>query len=142
VINALKEEFDSGIYLLEIFLHKPQRIEIGQKGLFTFPQGYYYYVGSAQKNLMIRIKRHQSKEKSLHWHIDYLLAEASLHNYFIWPVSKEGECKLASYLQNELKGEIIVKGFGASDCSCDSHLFYFSNVIKKEDIPDLVFFKV
>ncbi len=134
-------DYDSGIYLLEIFLHKPKKIEIGKKGINTFPPGYYYYVGTAQKNLQARIERHLSREKRYHWHIDYLLNEANLQEYFTWPVGPESECELASYLQEELSGEVIVPGFGASDCDCESHLFYFQQPLDRGKLPEKNFFE-
>jgi Uri superfamily endonuclease len=118
-------DYDSGIYLLEIILNQKRKIRVGRKGIYLFPAGYYYYVGSAQKNLQARLKRHQRREKKLHWHIDYLLAKSQLRNIVTWPVAREGECRLAEYIRTILKGRIIVPGFGSGDCHCSSHLFYF-----------------
>ena len=127
--------YDSGVYLLEIFLHKPKKIEVGALGISSFPPGYYYYAGSAQKNLKARIERHYSVSKTAHWHIDYLLAEGHIKNHYTWESSKKGECKIASYLKKELGGEIIVSGFGSSDCYCESHLLYFSNPLEEDQLP-------
>ena len=120
--------YDSGIYLLELKLNQTQEIKIGAKGIFSFPAGYYYYCGTAQKNLKTRLKRHHSEDKNFHWHIDYLLDSGDLTNVFTWPLPAVGECSLARYLEN-WGGEIIVEGFGASDCNCDSHLFLFEKSI-------------
>ncbi len=136
-----KDKIDSGVYVLEIFLYKPKKIEIGAKSIYTFPPGYYYYCGSAQKNLQARLERHKSKQKNNHWHIDYLLEEAYLKNYYTWQSGKKGECVLADYFQNNLKGRIIVKGFGSSDCKCISHLFYFQNKLDNKEIPGGNFFR-
>jgi len=128
-------EDNSGVYLLEIFLHKPKKIEVGALGIFSFPPGYYYYAGSAQKNLKARIERHYSISKTAHWHVDHLLAEGHVKNHYTWEANKKGECKIASYLKEELGGQIIVSGFGASDCGCESHLFYFSNPLEESQLP-------
>ena len=63
-MKEINTEYDSGVYVLEIFLHKPNKIEVGALGIKTFPPGYYYYCGSAQKNLKSRIERHLSKNKN------------------------------------------------------------------------------
>jgi Uri superfamily endonuclease len=39
--------FGKGIYLLELKLNSDSLIKVGKLGLFTFQNGYYYYVGSA-----------------------------------------------------------------------------------------------
>lgn len=134
-------DYESGIYLLEIFLHKPKKIDIGKMGIITFPPGYYYYVGSAQNNLKSRIKRHYKKDKNFHWHIDYLLNDANLQDFFTWPVGPEGECILAEFLQKRLSGQVIVPGFGASDCDCKTHLFYFPQKLERDKIPGIDIFE-
>jgi Uri superfamily endonuclease len=53
-----------GIYILIIQINKTIRPKIGALGEVTFPAGLYAYVGSAQNNLELRVKRHQRKEKS------------------------------------------------------------------------------
>ena len=133
-------DYDSGIYLLEIFLHKPKKIDVGAMGIHIFPPGYYYYCGSAQKNLNARLERHSNREKNFHWHIDYLLAEGHLQDIHTWPVSAEGECKLADYLIDEVNGEVIAAGFGSSDCSCKTHLIYFPQPLEKDIFTDINFF--
>ncbi|MFW6006621.1 MAG: GIY-YIG nuclease family protein [Bacillota bacterium] len=115
--------YDSGIYLLEIYLPNKVDINIGAKGECFFPDGLYYYTGSAQKNLQARVERHFSDKKNNHWHIDYFLEKAQIRSCCTWPLSGEKECELAHFFLNKLNGKIIVSGFGASDCNCDSHLF-------------------
>lgn len=131
-------KYNSGVYLLEILLHKSREIEIGARGRFEFPAGYYYYCGSAQRNLKARIDRHRSQSKKLYWHIDYLLQKADLIDFYTWDSGRSGECKLASYLQNNINGNIIVKGFGASDCDCKSHLFYFKEAVRNKVFKDCI----
>ena len=128
-----KLDYNSGIYLLELNLAHKKEIKIGAKGLHFFPDGYYYYCGSAQKNLQARINRHLAVDKNFHWHIDYLLAESEISDFNTWPYSQDKECKLAEYIKEELTGNIIVKGFGASDCNCTSHLFHFEAELDAEN---------
>lgn len=108
-------------YQLIIHTRNDSRIEIGRLGLFLFPEGYYVYTGSAKKNILARIRYHTSPKQNLHWHIDYMLGcEAviieEIHLYTI------AECRLNKITP----GEIIIPGFGATDCKehCCSHLKY------------------
>ena len=118
---------NKGLYQLLIFLPKISLIQIGKKGEFLFPQGYYIYTGSAQRNLPFRIKRHQSKTKKFFWHIDYFLNYAKILKEKIYSLEKEKECRLNQKLFTKDEAEIIVPKFGASDCNCKTHLAYFKN---------------
>lgn len=120
---------NKGIYLLFIFLNKDKRIKIGKLGRFLFPKGNYCYVGSALNNLEKRILRHKSKHKKLHWHIDYFLKYGKIIKVRKIKTSKKIECKIAQRVAK--KGKVIVNGFGSSDCSCKSHLFYLNTKIIK-----------
>ena len=128
-VNEL--DFNSGIYVLEIYLEAEKELNIGALGDFKFPSGYYYYCGTAQKNLISRLKRHLSTDKKLYWHIDYVLAAGNITRIFTWPQKRSFECSLAQNFVNK-DADIIVPGFGSSDCNCSSHLFYFSHVINKQ----------
>jgi Uri superfamily endonuclease len=115
-----------GIYVLEIRLDKDIRVNVGALGEVYFKKGMYVYVGSAQNNLEKRVQRHLRKEKTLFWHIDYLLRNehAKISNVFFKPAKKTGECTVAKEL---VKNGELVAGFGCSDCICISHLFRLQN---------------
>lgn len=112
------------LYAIRGFLpKKQQRVQIGKLGAFSFEKGYYIYVGSAKRNISARISRHLQIEKKKRWHLDYLrpylrIQEVQTYN------GKEGECQLFHRLMKEHNGSIPAKGFGSSDCTCLSHLFY------------------
>ena len=129
------QENNSGVYLLEILLKEEARIKIGKKGFFLCPAGFYCYTGSAQKNMQSRLARHCRKKKKRHWHIDYLLEWAEVLQIHTWQVAREGECRLAAYLHDRLNGVMIIPGFGASDCSCQTHLLYFNKRLKEKELP-------
>jgi len=125
---------DSGTYLLILRSNSKATIEVGKLGKILLKRGYYIYVGSAfgQGGLRARVSRHFRKDKPTHWHIDYL-------SKFLTPVAvwytyhqKPLEHKWAKFLSN-MRTITPIPGFGCSDCSCQSHLFYYP---KK---PDLVF---
>jgi len=113
---------DNGLYIAVLYLPKTKPITIGKKGMFKFRKGFYFYVGSAQRNLAARIKRHEKREKPLYWHIDYLSSKAKMLGAIIITDNQWSECKLAKQLNKMFK--LAVAGFGASDCGCDGHLFY------------------
>lgn len=106
-------------YQLLIRVAKPVRVAVGRFGVFDFPAGCYVYTGSAVRNFEARVRRHLSKTKSLHWHIDYLLAAPGVD---ICEVLRSGEPECE--LNRRLVGAVIVPGFGSSDCraGCGSHL--------------------
>jgi len=111
-----------GIYILKIGIFKNIKIKIGALGNINFSNGEYLYIGSAQKNLKKRVERHLSKDKKLHWHIDYLLNSnfANIKAIYIKNLDKNYECITAKKLMNGNVEEF--KGFGSSDCRCSSHL--------------------
>jgi len=117
-----------GIYHLLIQLLQPQEIIVGKLGCFRFPSGYYVYTGSALNGLKARVARHRRKEKRLHWHIDYLLQHAKIIDVAFYITTARLECEYNRRIMNLPDAQIIVPRFGASDCKCDAHLVYFSNM--------------
>ena len=128
---------DGGVYILKIKLAREKEISVGALGKKIFKPGYYFYAGTAQRNLKARIDRHYSSDKKFHWHIDYLLAEAELKKDFIFEMPGKGECFLAETLK-EKGGSTPISGFGASDCSCSSHLIYFSAAVGNKIVDELI----
>ncbi len=106
-------------YSLFFKVEEPQIITVGHFGSFEFISGDYIYSGSARRNLLARVNRHLKKEKNLHWHIDYLLSAPTVNIDKVL-VSTISECALVAVGG----GDILVPGFGASDCrsGCGSHL--------------------
>ena len=108
-------------YQLKIEVRRGFRIQVGRLGQFRFPPGRYIYTGSARRNFEARIARHLRREKTLRWHIDWLLAASGVKVVGV-KRSRIAECAL----NQRLRGSIVVPGFGASDCrsGCGSHLRY------------------
>ncbi len=106
-------------YQLFIHIKEDITLKIGKLGYFEFPAGYYVYTGSARRNIEARIRRHLSKNKKLHWHIDYLLQHPAV-KILSTQTSELAEC----VLNQQIEGSVVVEGFGASDCRqwCGSHL--------------------
>ena len=116
---------EKGTYALLLALEKEIAIAVGRLGTFTFPRGYYIYVGSAQGGLGARVKRHLKVEKRLRWHIDYLLEHAEVVEVWHTLGDESQECLWCQVAQEMSQGRIVIPGFGSSDCRCPSHLVYF-----------------
>ncbi|MFN3532049.1 MAG: GIY-YIG nuclease family protein [Candidatus Brocadia sp.] len=116
---------NTGVYCLVVQLLQRSHIRIGCLGTFHFPAGFYVYVGSAQGNLKRRIERHLRQKKRIHWHIDYLLRHGQIVSVYTYAGKKDKECMLSHKIGNIKNAVVPVKGFGSSDCSCHSHLYFF-----------------
>lgn len=116
-----REARDRGCYLLILHLPHAVTITVGSLGRFDFDEGYYIYVGSAKKNLAKRLERHLRKRKNFFWHIDYLREHAE--KCAALPI------RSSAFLEHDIAlalggiAEPSVRGFGSSDCSCETHLF-------------------
>jgi Uri superfamily endonuclease len=92
--------------------------------MFLFPAGRYVYTGSALNGLERRVARHYRRQKPLHWHIDCLLRHARIESVRRVPTQQRLECALNRELLAQPGVRVIAEGFGASDCSCRTHLLY------------------
>lgn len=121
-----------GVYALVVSVERKINPEIGSLGKIKFSPGKYVYLGSAQNNLEKRVGRHLKWQKpagGFHWHIDYLLGSPGVRveEVFWRKGPKEDECRMAGMFSDS------VKGFGCSDCSCESHLALFEpDILEKE----------
>ena len=115
-----------GTYLLLARLDQATWIDVGRLGTYTFPSGWYVYVGSAlgPGGLKARLNRHRREDKRLHWHIDYLLEHAEFEESWTIRSISRLECALAARVCQLPKAHVIVPRFGASDCRCDGHLVH------------------
>ena len=110
-----------GSYFLVIRLAGDRNVRTKARE-FQLRAGYYVYVGSAMNSLEKRVARHFSKEKKLHWHIDYLLREAGLLRAYLIPSEERLEERLS--LEVSRFGE-PVEGFGAGDVKVSTNLYRF-----------------
>jgi sugar fermentation stimulation protein A len=117
---------DTGVYIAVFYVPRSRLLQIGRLGKFHFRKGIYLYAGSAQRNLPARIERHGSKKKPLHWHIDYLSVKAEMLGAIMIPGQRKRECEIARELGKMF--ELVVPGFGASDCRCAGHLIYVKDL--------------
>ena len=118
-----------GAYLLFVTLRDTITVNVGSLGDLTFKEGGYCYAGSAMNGLDQRIRRHFSKDKKIHWHIDRLTVIADGIEAFV--SFAHSECALAR-IAEECGCEPSFLGFGSSDCGCRTHLFSVDAATKKE----------
>jgi len=111
-----------GCYILILRLSRDLTLRIGSLGHVELNAGYYIYVGSGMGNVLKRVERHFRKGKRRRWHIDYLTEVADEMYALIIPSDVKIECQIARFFACNFRG---IKGFGCSDCSCESHLFYY-----------------
>jgi len=119
-----REAKDSGSYIIVLHIAADVDVAVGSLGEIQFSPGFYLYVGSAKRTLTKRLDRHLRKNKLFHWHIDYLRDYAD--SCVAMPIRSSAplEHELAAALRGIADGSI--PAFGASDCSCASHLFHFA----------------
>ena len=116
---------ERGIYLIWMQMTAGCRLTIGALGECRFPAGWYVYVGSAQRALPARLKRHLAMEKKHRWHIDYLRPHVVVVSCAVACLDRAAECLAARRLISIPEATVPVPGFGASDCRCPAHLIYF-----------------
>ncbi|WP_297495710.1 DUF123 domain-containing protein [Thermococcus sp.] len=110
-----------GSYFLVIKLDEEKTIRTKGKTFELLP-GYYVYVGSAMNSLEKRVRRHFSREKKLHWHIDYLLKEARLLRAYLIPSEERPE---DTRTIGDTKHGKHAPLLGASDVNVATNLYHF-----------------
>lgn len=119
---------NAGTYALVMHLENSQLLPVGKLGKCDFPAGYYIYAGSALNGLDNRLKRHLKTEKSLHWHIDYLLQQARIIQIWYSLSNNRLECVWNKIIAELPGASPYLTGFGSSDCRCRTHLTYFPTI--------------
>jgi Uri superfamily endonuclease len=121
------KEKSPGTYILILRLKRDRFIQIGKLGKFYFTPGYYTYLGSAfgPGGLNSRLKHHLNPAPRPHWHIDYLKNTAKIIEVWYSTQIERLEHRWAEVFRKISGAMLPVKGFGSSDCKCETHLFYF-----------------
>jgi Uri superfamily endonuclease len=114
-----------GNYLLHLHLEQSCSISTLRGQACALPAGYYLYIGSAfgSGGLRARLARHLRHEKKMHWHIDYLLVRAKVVAAWEIELAESREHEIARFLSVQKQFFCAIPRFGASDCSCETHLF-------------------
>ena len=123
-IDTLKTQ--PGTYALVLYCRISRKVKVGKRGFISLIPGYYIYVGSAfgPGGLRARVQRHIRKSTKKHWHIDYI--KWFTRPLEIWysynPMIREHQW--AEIFNRSKQTRILMKGFGSSDCTCTTHLFF------------------
>lgn len=119
-----------GTYILVQKLHWESVIDVGALGELTFPPGFWFYCGSAvgPGGLAARIAHHSKFAERPLWHIDYLRFAGTPVEVWYALSDESLECNWAALLSHIDGVEKGVRGFGCSDCNCDSHLFHAGQI--------------
>ncbi|MFQ5740154.1 MAG: DUF123 domain-containing protein [Acidobacteriota bacterium] len=120
---------EAGTYALMLRASSEQMIQIGRLGRLHLRPGFYLYVGSAlgPGGLAARLGRHCRSCHSPHWHIDYLKPSLALQEIWYTRDPERREHQWANLFGDMAGASVPLPRFGASDCCCDSHLFFFSD---------------
>ena len=111
-----------GTYVLVFQLTARTKVKT-KYGFIVLDPGTYAYVGSAfgPGGVQARVGRHLRKEKSVRWHIDWITAKDAFEPLEILVFEGERvETQVSEVLASRFEA---VRGFGASDCREESHLF-------------------
>jgi len=116
-----------GTYVLVLSATTGGSVRIGRLGKLRLQPGFYVYVGSAlgPGGVRARLAHHMKPSSRPHWHIDYLRKHTVLEEVWYCHGRTPREHRWARCLGTLPGASIPLAGFGASDCRCDSHLYFF-----------------
>ena len=121
------DEEDGGTYVLFLRPGSSGTIRVGSLGEMELGPGLYAYVGSGfgPGGVEARLGRHLAGGDAVHWHVDYLRRRSTPAEAWLTrdPIRREHEW--AAALSEMPRASVPMDGFGASDCSCPSHLVHF-----------------
>lgn len=115
-----------GTYALILSSTTEALIRVGRLGDLLFQPGYYVYVGSAfgSGSVRARLAHHMLLAERPHWHIDYLRPHTKLEEIWFRYDRKSREHDWAKCFAGMPGASVPMAGFGASDCGCETHLFF------------------
>jgi Uri superfamily endonuclease len=118
-----------GTYALILSSSTDFGIQIGRLGTMRLHPAYCVYLGSAlgPGGLRARLAHHQKLSPRPHWHIDYLRTHTQIRCIWFSYDVRRREHQWARVVQTMPGAKIPLLGFGASDCDCRSHLYFFNH---------------
>ena len=114
-----------GTYALLLSAASDELVQIGRLGQLHVRAGFYVYVGSAfgPGGVRAHLAHHCRPAARPHWHIDYLRVAAHIITIWYTYDTLRREHQWAEVLQRACGASIPLQRFGASDCTCASHLY-------------------
>ena len=118
---------EPGTYALVLRSSSTRAIRIGRLGVLALRPGYYVYIGSAfgPGGLRARIAHHARRTPLPHWHIDYLRRHTRIESVG-YCCGERREHEFAAAIRALPGTAVPMRGFGSSDCGCETHLFWFT----------------
>ena len=131
----------SGTYALILESKSAFSTKVGKLGRVTGDAGFYIYVGSAfgPGGVEARIRHHKKSVARPRWHLDYIRRFMVLKEIWTTYDSVKREHQWANVLSSFSRAKIPFSGFGASDCSCVSHLIYFDKAPSFQEFVNEVY---
>jgi len=117
----------SGTYALALrWTRAGCRLAVGRRGALRTAAGIYVYLGSAfgAGGVRARLARHVNGSGRPHWHIDYLRAVCPVRGAWFFCGERRLEHDWSSAVAALEPARMPLRGFGASDCECASHLYW------------------
>ena len=124
MMAAYRTLSNRGTYILVGHTNRPMDIAVGRLGQLKGAPGFYAYVGSAfgKGGIKSRIRHHLRPVARPHWHFDYLHDHLTVTQIWFCLDSCSREHDWARILRLLPGSRVPLAGFGASDCTCVSHL--------------------
>ena len=128
---------EKGTYIIVTEARRAFACQIGKLGKLSGRKGYYLYVGSAlgSGGIRSRVNHHLRISKKPRWHLDYLRPFVTPLNIWYCHSLYRYEHQWASALAALPNVVIPLAKFGATDCQCIAHLYYFKRA------PDIQVFR-
>jgi len=120
-------EPEPGTYALVLSSKENGFVTVGRLGRLRLHSGFYVYVGSAlgSGGVRGRLRHHLEPSSRPHWHIDYLRRHTALVEVWYCYDRVPREHQWARCVGTLPGLSIPLAGLGASDCQCESHLYFF-----------------
>jgi Uri superfamily endonuclease len=117
----------SGSYALLLSSATDIVIPVGRLGDLQLQPGFYVYVGNAiaPGGVYAWLARHMRGAKHPQWHIDYLRLRTTVEEIWFCYGRRAREHEWAKSIAGIRGAAVPLAGFGAFDCDCKSHLFFF-----------------
>ena len=128
------EQVRPGTYVLVLSSRSTEPIQIGRLGALRLQSGFYVYVGSAlgTGGVRARLAHHLKLSRRPHWHIDYLRLHTKVEDIWYYLDTWRLEHSWAEHISLAEGASVPLVGFGSTDCSCESHLFFFERRPSRE----------
>lgn len=117
-----------GTYALILAAETVARLQVGSLGPLLLTPGYYVYIGSAfgPGGVRARVAHHQRPAARPHWHIDYIRPLTQLREIWYTYDPRRREHHWAELFRQMRGSAVPLLGFGASDCTCATHLYRYA----------------